>query len=157
MIRHPPKSTLFPYPTLFRSHSEATIVGVHAPRQSRGGCWDDRGIDHGEGVGERLRTVRQVNGVRCARGEQRRGRSEEHTSELQSPCNLVCRLLLEKKNVYGVMLAQLAVTKLLLVICNGGTYRFLKPEMAGLLTPITLAPLVLGVFWDRMHVATACV
>src|SRR6266516_5084431 len=57
------------------------------------------------------------------------------------------RLLL----VFGVMLAQLAVTKLLLVICNSGSYRFLKPEMAGLITPYAFAPLVLSVLLGRQH------
>src|SRR5437868_4607731 len=57
------------------------------------------------------------------------------------------RLLL----VFGVILAQLAVTKLLLVICNSGDYRFLKPEMAGLITPYALAPLVLSVLLGRQH------
>src|SRR6266436_5592930 len=57
------------------------------------------------------------------------------------------RLLL----VFGVMLAQLAVTKLLLVICNSGSYRFLKPEMAGLMTPYAFAPLVLSVLLGRQH------
>src|SRR5256885_11358224 len=66
MIRRPPRSTLFPYTTLFRSHS----------RERRGG---GRRAD-APGTGRRDRR-----------------RSEEHTSELQSPCNLVCRLLLEKK------------------------------------------------------------
>src|ERR1022692_4070921 len=64
MIRRPPRSTLFPYTTLFRS-----------------------------GVLERLKK-HPVKG--CDRDE-KHARSEEHTSELQSPCNLVCRLLLEKK------------------------------------------------------------
>src|SRR6059036_2206326 len=53
--------------------------------------------------------------------------------------------------VFGVMLAQLAVTKLLLVICNSGSYRFLKPEMAGLITPYPFAPLVLSVLLGRHH------
>src|SRR5437016_7087578 len=57
------------------------------------------------------------------------------------------RLLL----VFGVMLAQLAVTKLLLVICNSGSYRFVKPEMAGLITPYAFAPLVLSVLLGRQH------
>src|SRR3989454_7014008 len=57
------------------------------------------------------------------------------------------RLLL----VFGVILAQLAVTKLLLVICNSGDYRFLKPEMAGLITPYAFAPLVLSVLLGRQH------
>src|SRR5256885_9254130 len=68
MIRRPPRSTLFPYTTLFRSHAVAELP--------------DCGID--------LQSA-------AARAEQPVGRSEEHTSELQSPCNLVCRLLLEKK------------------------------------------------------------
>src|SRR5881409_2430336 len=49
------------------------------------------------------------------------------------------------------MLAQLAVTKLLLVICNSGNYRFLKPEMAGLIAPYAFAPLVLSVLLGRNH------
>src|SRR5256885_8544062 len=71
MIRRPPRSTLFPYTTLFRSRMSAQS-GWHgnppsraAPKANAGPCWPVR--------------------------------SEEHTSELQSPCNLVCRLLLEKK------------------------------------------------------------
>src|SRR5256885_3843941 len=74
MIRRPPRSTLFPYTTLFRSHDlvdrELLVrIGVEAPRRGPVGR-DEAGT---------------------------RQRSEEHTSELQSPCNLVCRLLLEKK------------------------------------------------------------
>src|SRR5437016_8439208 len=53
--------------------------------------------------------------------------------------------------VFGVILVQLAVTKLLLVICNSGNYRFLKPEMAGLITPYAFAPLVLSVLLGRQH------
>src|SRR5256885_13074508 len=67
MIRRPPRSTLFPYTTLFRSASLPA---------------------HGAGL--------------CGRADHpgpQRPRSEEHTSELQSPCNLVCRLLLEKKKI----------------------------------------------------------
>src|SRR5437763_12562041 len=86
MLRRPPRSTLFPYTTLFRSHDE--------PR--RGRPWEDL-VEH---VCQRL----AVRRVREIAGEQRRGardrldrRSEEHTSELQSPMYLVCRLLLEKK------------------------------------------------------------
>src|SRR5258708_6041797 len=73
MIRRPPRSTLFPYTTLFRSRS------VFRSRADRP-------------VGSLARQTR-VDGV-C---RQRRPRSEEHTSELQSPDHLVCRLLLEKK------------------------------------------------------------
>src|SRR2546426_2675935 len=79
MIRRPPRSTLFPYTTLFRSQSGRTIA---APA-------------------ERYARDNRARGPLCAWARQRRrisgARSEEHTSELQSPCNLVCRLLLEKK------------------------------------------------------------
>src|SRR5580658_11133652 len=64
MIRRPPRSTLFPYTTLFRSRGARSAAAPGRPPGSRRG---------------------------------RRSRSEEHTSELQSPCNIVCRLLLEKK------------------------------------------------------------
>src|SRR2546426_3064477 len=81
MIRRPPRSTLFPYTTLFRSPP-----GEH-PRPSS----DNR--DHAP-----LRSACPVQKTgREPRHSARRSRSEEHTSELQSPCNLVCRLLLEKK------------------------------------------------------------
>src|SRR5256885_10551459 len=77
MIRRPPRSTLFPYTTLFRSFS--FLVG-----EERGGV----DVDPFAAV------------LRAAdRDHVPLVRSEEHTSELQSPCNLVCRLLLEKKNV----------------------------------------------------------
>src|SRR5256885_4112661 len=78
MIRRPPRSTLFPYTTLFRSLS--------------GEAWGGRGHGHGH-----FRS-RVFIGVGPAYWWG--WRSEEHTSELQSPCNLVCRLLLEKKNNY---------------------------------------------------------
>src|SRR5213596_258023 len=53
--------------------------------------------------------------------------------------------------VFVVIFVQLAVTKLLMVICNSGNYRFLRPEMAGLITPYALAPLVLSVLLGRQH------
>src|ERR1039457_7531011 len=65
VIRRPPRSTLFPYTTLFRSH---LLFFISTPILSS-----------------------------CRQNASRMVRSEEHTSELQSPCNLVCRLLLEKK------------------------------------------------------------
>src|SRR2546426_5580965 len=81
MIRRPPRSTLFPYTTLFRSYVDEiydSVVVWPVVRMSRDFLWKfvdtfmiDGAVDH--------------------------ERSEEHTSELQSPCNLVCRLLLEKK------------------------------------------------------------
>src|SRR5256885_6645292 len=74
MIRRPPRSTLFPYTTLFRSV-------LH---------------QRGDGDDDFLEHAREAPHLGKVHGQQD-GRSEEHTSELQSPCNLVCRLLLEKK------------------------------------------------------------
>src|SRR5258708_12998274 len=82
MIRRPPRSTLFPYTTLFRSYSAPGRIGDD---QFRGG---DEGVAPARDAGSR-RAVR--------RRDRTRPRSEEHTSELQSPDHLVCRLLLEKK------------------------------------------------------------
>src|SRR2546426_8835628 len=83
MIRRPPRSTLFPYTTLFRSLVAAVAL-----------AWNLSGyrlLDPDEGRNaEVAREMAQSHDYL---------RSEEHTSELQSPCNLVCRLLLEKKKV----------------------------------------------------------
>src|SRR5256885_13212176 len=90
MIRRPPRSTLFPYTTLFRSR-ELRRAGMikEIPRlfavQASGYT---PLVDYVGGSGPRAPENTLADGVR---------RSEEHTSELQSPCNLVCRLLLEKK------------------------------------------------------------
>src|SRR5438270_3920862 len=86
MIRRPPRSTLFPYTTLFRSHTVSRVVRT---------------------------TVRcsllmpPRTGTRRPRVVLLLGRSEEHTSELQSQSNLVCRLLLEKKNEQMTQLGEL--------------------------------------------------
>src|SRR2546426_4874227 len=84
MIRRPPRSTLFPYTTLFRSllleHGRQLAADQHRAADRQPGVPAGRPVDHR--VGKECRS---------------RWRSEEHTSELQSPCNLVCRLLLEKK------------------------------------------------------------
>src|SRR3712207_7933140 len=91
MIRRPPRSTLFPYTTLFRSRGRG--------RELRAELLDrDRGADGGAGLGQREPTLLHpdmVAGKAQVDGE--RQRSEEHTSELQSRQYLVCRLLLEKK------------------------------------------------------------
>src|SRR5256885_10665017 len=93
MIRRPPKSTLFPYTTLFRSrHVEGARTRV------KKGDTDEHRV-RGDAVGDRevdpaLNRPSLLDPV-CR--QRVRDRSEEHTSELQSPCNLVCRLLLEKK------------------------------------------------------------
>src|SRR5256885_8025022 len=76
MIRRPPRSTLFPYTTLFRSGSH------RSPGRSRVSCAPAK------------------DATTCCACPARPTRSEEHTSELQSPCNLVCRLLLEKKKIH---------------------------------------------------------
>src|SRR5258708_23468943 len=84
MIRRPPRSTLFPYTTLFRS-------GVHRDQL----CGDPGGPARVRAVRACPRRFHRRDG-----GQDRAVRSEEHTSELQSPDHLVCRLLLEKKNFY---------------------------------------------------------
>src|SRR2546430_5949228 len=89
MIRRPPRSTLFPYTTLFRSHgARAAHLGQREPEA-------------------RPRLLRNRLG-----GRRSWKRSEEHTSELQSQSNLVCRLLLEKKNCMTYVGADLGGTKL---------------------------------------------
>src|SRR5687767_15639699 len=90
MIRRPPRSTLFPYTTLFRSRQQRSGRGLAESRQQRrGGCAS--------------RSVALESGNdRFAAGVE--ARSEEHTSELQSLAYLVCRLLLEKKKKYTKML-----------------------------------------------------
>src|SRR5256885_12143995 len=92
MIRRPPRSTLFPYTTLFRS--ELGVMGQQIAALKEGGI-TDAFQDGGRFLIFKLLT--RVPGAGGQPGGYRI-RSEEHTSELQSPCNLVCRLLLEKKN-----------------------------------------------------------
>src|SRR5690242_21016749 len=84
MIRRPPRSTLFPYTTLFRSRHFPNCPG----RRASPDCGPRHRAGLGIGRGHR-------GGSRCDRSPG--ARSEEHTSELQSHVNLVCRLLLEKK------------------------------------------------------------
>src|SRR2546430_10221992 len=92
MIRRPPRSTLFPYTTLFRSEPHGAH-GTHGGRTDVGG--PARIALHGHRIPHRLRRRPAPEPPECrADGT----RSEEHTSELQSQSNLVCRLLLEKKN-----------------------------------------------------------
>src|SRR2546430_3717242 len=99
MIRRPPRSTLFPYTTLFRSimrHDADRVAGLELVAQL-------------------------LDALRARRVERRRGlveqqRSEEHTSELQSQSNLVCRLLLEKQNLSFATAFKLMVTLPLLLI-----------------------------------------
>src|SRR5256885_12813778 len=101
MIRRPPRSTLFPYTTLFRSPPRLPrLPGQQIPD---------------------LREQLDVRGGRPGR-RRRRGlepRSEEHTSELQSPCNLVCRLLLEKKKIRNVDTCSIKPSVLTPRLCHG--------------------------------------
>src|SRR2546426_9367643 len=90
MIRRPPRSTLFPYTTLFRSGEDP----------GREKAWRAQRQDH---PGHRAPPAGAVD------------RSEEHTSELQSPCNIVCRLLLEKKKKRRARERSVAIQTLLLV------------------------------------------
>src|SRR5256885_9011720 len=95
MIRRPPRSTLFPYTTLFRSiipRFEIRHFRIRKP-STKLFCL----FVH---VQDQLWTINPVGEARIIFDESSRGkRSEEHTSELQSPCNLVCRLLLEKTKI----------------------------------------------------------
>src|SRR3989454_8856421 len=89
MIRRPPRSTLFPYTTLFRSDGPNGWAIPPAPAGQDGDAAD----------AEQLYRLLENEVVPLF--YDRDARSEEHTSELQSPCNLVCRLLLEKKKKKG--------------------------------------------------------
>src|SRR5687768_18009118 len=90
MIRLPPESTLFPYTTLFRSHSSGK--GQRGTdRRRRASWWPTRKTPSSTRCGG------SRSSSRPSRRKGRRSRSEEHTSELQSRLHLVCRLLLEKK------------------------------------------------------------
>src|SRR5690348_17568841 len=79
MIRRPPRSTLFPYTTLFRSLSLLVVFACFAPALAT------------------AKSQRHAPVAKITKAKTARARSEEHTSELQSPVHLVCRLLLEKK------------------------------------------------------------
>src|SRR3712207_8401895 len=91
MIRRPPRSTLFPYTTLFRSVRDRRDAADRAARRRRPRSPGDHHVPA-------ARRGRARHAVRAGRG-----RSEEHTSELQSRQYLVCRLLLEKKNIHRVL------------------------------------------------------
>src|SRR5256885_10678311 len=85
MIRRPPRSTLFPYTTLFRSRP----IDILVPDEKSGNKIRFNQTLWGNGAQGEIAAAWKAPDVST--------RSEEHTSELQSPCNLVCRLLLEKK------------------------------------------------------------
>src|SRR5256885_8639492 len=91
MIRRPPRSTLFPYTTLFRSEVSTT------PASPDKACWTPAAVT-ADTLPLLVPTTQTGLPQRVMAAWMKPCRSEEHTSELQSPCNLVCRLLLEKKN-----------------------------------------------------------
>src|SRR5256885_5430092 len=100
MIRRPPRSTLFPYTTLFRSREVFSCSRISFnqlqcifPRQPQ-----RQDADGPENHVHQDPERRNVADTHKDQNPWKGKRSEEHTSELQSPCNLVCRLLLEKKN-----------------------------------------------------------
>src|SRR5258708_11642505 len=97
MIRRPPRSTLFPYTTLFRSDVE-DLVARDVARHVRFLSRRDAGTARPAEFAVRRERAAAARHCRGWRPERKRTRSEEHTSELQSPDHLVCRLLLEKKN-----------------------------------------------------------
>src|SRR5256885_5749266 len=98
MIRRPPRSTLFPYTTLFRSSRSQQSLASADVRP----CSNDICANHHDDVAiKRWLAYFSANGIKsgvASASEPAPDRSEEHTSELQSPCNIVCRLLLEKNN-----------------------------------------------------------
>src|SRR5256885_9484046 len=93
MIRRPPRSTLFPYTTLFRSREQ-----MSARTFLRGQFW---GVCKAETTSRLSPSLSQYRAGESL--DVVSARSEEHTSELQSPCNLVCRLLLEKKKTIDIL------------------------------------------------------
>src|SRR5256885_12402504 len=96
MIRRPPRSTLFPYTTLFRSIDGKAEYHVLMKLRLEWRKEDERERDQ-RNAAILSGIFREEKIVDTGPEGESSGRSEEHTSELQSPCNLVCRLLLEKK------------------------------------------------------------
>src|SRR2546430_12979092 len=91
MIRRPPRSTLFPYTTLFRSLNRGLTISTDSKRQIR------------STFPVRLNPLNRGLTISTKRAVRLTARSEEHTSELQSQSNLVCRLLLEKKKKHQII------------------------------------------------------
>src|SRR2546426_5550531 len=102
MIRRPPRSTLFPYTTLFRSHvggRDQQPAKRRLRRARRAGQLVEQRVQLF--VDPIVRRKQADDGINEELHALFNERSEEHTSELQSPCNLVCRLLLEKKKKFN--------------------------------------------------------
>src|SRR2546425_9250509 len=95
MIRRPPRSTLFPYTTLFRSSGRSSVSLLGVVTRARSSPDLRRSTRRGLAAS----ACRRAPAIRAEMGDIAGGRSEEHTSELQSLAYLVCRLLLEKKKI----------------------------------------------------------
>src|SRR2546428_4549359 len=100
MIRRPPRSTLFPYTTLFRSHPGRAAARARRQDLERRARLRESGPRQQP---SELRAARRPRVLRADRFGDPRRRSEEHTSELQSRSDLVCRLLLEKKKTQQII------------------------------------------------------
>src|SRR5256885_12136858 len=100
MIRRPPRSTLFPYTTLFRSFRPTARASLPSrttpPSTNTATESSDASTSSSTSVASQPATTEEPSTSSASR-------SEEHTSELQSPCNLVCRLLLEKKKKNNIL------------------------------------------------------
>src|SRR2546430_11305535 len=96
MIRRPPRSTLFPYTTLFRSENQCLVIVKYKRFVFR--------ISYGPNDHKPTDRTLEETFNRMMSTVKFKNRSEEHTSELQSQSNLVCRLLLEKKEVFNTIL-----------------------------------------------------
>src|SRR5688500_19912416 len=101
MLLRPPRSILFPYTTLFRSPPAVRGIGARFVGGRGRGVLRLAALQAGQACGPG-RGLTQPPTRPLRRERFRAARSEEHTSELQSPCNLVCRLLLEKKKAISV-------------------------------------------------------
>src|SRR5256885_7283921 len=130
MIRRPPRSTLFPYTTLFRSSARS----VDRIRRARAGAL--RAGRHRVAAPAGQGAQRRVRGAAAAirRVEAVDRRSEEHTSELQSPCNLVCRLLLEKKKIQRY--SRIVLTEVYCGIYHTNAYTRFQPNLTHLTTRV---------------------
>src|SRR2546430_5783850 len=136
MIRRPPRSTLFPYTTLFRSRGNVAenrdIDGLPHARDLVGVLYE----------AHRVRAGAQVPDVAPREGELADPlRSEEHTSELQSQSNLVCRLLLEKKKkksnhntLHKINIYIMSIYELLLIFANTYTRHDISRELTTVTT-----------------------
>src|SRR3712207_7661366 len=102
MIRRPPRSTLFPYTTLFRSG--VVMTGTHAPLRAQAPARDTAAVTRQVAPGVTVRRMYRPEGPWRVHAAEIALRSEEHTSELQSRQYLVCRLLLEKKKKHNIIL-----------------------------------------------------